>query len=131
MKIDSLKEVFLSSAKDIFLFDSRLAGLDAPVLNAYHDVLTSFVRFTGDILVKDLTPEHVRLYIANLSDGPSEGEEHIRAVINHYAVIHEWVRWICAQKFVTERSSDDVRPPRRLTDLFPIPSSKIILTYCA
>jgi hypothetical protein len=129
MKIGSLKEELLNSAKDIFLFDSQVAGLDAQTLNAYHDVLTSFVYFTGNILVKDLAPDHVRLYINNLSDGPSEGEEHTRTVIGHYAVIHEWIRWLYAQKFVTERIPGDVKPG--LTDLFPVPSSKKILTYCA
>jgi hypothetical protein len=118
MKIGSLKEVILANAKDIFLFDCRVAGLDAQELNAYRDVLTAFVRFTGNILVKELTPEHVRVYIENLSDGPSEGEEHLRAVITHYAVIHEWIRWLCAQKFLTRRSSEFVEPPRLLTRRF-------------
>jgi hypothetical protein len=129
MKIGSLKEAFLSHAKNVFLFDSQVAGLDAQTLNAYHDVLTSFVYFTGNILVKDLTPDHVRLYINNLSDGPSEGEEHTQTVIGHYAVIHEWIRWLYAQKFVTERIPGDFKS--HLTDLFPVPSSKKILTYCA
>ena len=129
MKIGSMKEVLLSNAKNIFLFDSQVVGLDAQTLNAYRDILTSFICFTGNIFVKDLTPDHVRLYINNLSDGPNEGEEHTRTVISHYAVIHEWVRWLYAQKFATERIPGDVRP--HWNDLFPIPSSKKILTYCA
>jgi hypothetical protein len=76
--------------------------------------------FTGDILVKQLTPDHVRMYIANLSDGPSEGEEHIRTVIDHYTLIHDWSRWLYAQKFVTLRENDFVKPPRRLTGRFII-----------
>jgi len=120
MKFGSLKEVFLTRAKATFLFDCRVAGLDSPTLNAYDTVLTSFVRFTGDILVKDLTPDHVRLYVANLSDGPSEGEEHIRAAIDHYAVIHEWIRWLYAQKFITRRSSNFAGPPRLLTRRFDL-----------
>jgi hypothetical protein len=129
MKIGTLKEELLSNAKNIFLFDSQVAGLDAQTLNAYHDVLGSFVQFTGNIFVKDLTPDHVRLYINNLSDGPSEGEEHTRTVISHYAVIHEWVRWLYAQKFATERIPGDVT--FHVNDLFPVPSSKKIVTYCA
>src|SRR5215208_2752359 len=105
MKIGSMREVLLSSARDAYLFDSRVAGLDAQTLTAYRNVLGSFIHFTGNILVKELTPDHVRLYIANLSDGPSEGEEHTRMVIRHYSVIHDWIRWLYAQKFVTERSS--------------------------
>jgi hypothetical protein len=124
-----MKEVLLSNAKNVFLFDSQVAGLDAQTLNAYRDILGVFIEFTGNILVKDLTPDHVRLYINNLSDGPNEGEQHTRTVISHYAVIHEWVRWLYAQKFVTERIPGEVA--HRMIDLFPIPSSKKILTYCA
>ncbi len=112
MKIGSMKEVFLSNAKEIYLFDCRVAGLDSQTVGIYREALNSFITFTGDILVKELTPDHVRIYIGNLSDGPSEGEEHIRAVINHYAVIHTWIRWLYAQKFLIERSNSDVTPPR-------------------
>jgi hypothetical protein len=115
MKFGSMKEVFLDSARDTYLFDCRVAGLDAQALNAYRTVLGSFILFTGNILVKQLTPDHVRMYIANLSDGPSEGEEHIRTVINHYTVIHDWVRWLYAQKFITERNHEFSKSPRHLT----------------
>jgi hypothetical protein len=113
-----MKEVFLGRAKDIFLFDCRVAGLDPRVVRTFRDVLGSFIYFTGNILVKELTPEHVRVYIDNLSDGPSEGDQHTLSVINHYAIIHTWIRWLYAQKFVTERTSGSIRPPR-LIDRFP------------
>ena len=129
MKIGSLKEEFLSSARDTYLFDCLVAGEDAQTMSACRDVLGDFIRFTGNILVKELTPDHVRLYITNLSDGPTEGEEHIRSVISHYTVIHDWVRWLYAQKFATERNSDSVRTPG-LTELFPLRSTRIP-TYCA
>jgi hypothetical protein len=128
MKIESLKEVRLAEARDIFLFDCRVAGMDSQSMSAYRDVLTSFIRFTGSILVRELMPDHVLMYIGNLSDGPSEGEEHTRTVINHYAIIHTWVRWLYVQKFLTERSSF-VEPPH-LTDLFPLLSSTRNLAYC-
>lgn len=112
MKIGSMKEVLLGNAKDIYLFDCRVAGLDSQILSEYRETLSSFISFTGNILVKELTPEHVRLYIDNLSDGPIEGEEHIRSVINHYAMIHTWMRWLYAQKFLIERSSSFIKPPR-------------------
>jgi hypothetical protein len=128
MKLESMKEEFLSSARNIFLFDSQVAGLDAPLLNAYRDVLGHFIDFTGDIQVKDLTPDHVRLYINNLSDGPNEGEEHTRVVISHYSLIHDWIRWLYAQKFVTERSNSAFTP--HLSSLFPLMSKKI-LPFCA
>ncbi len=128
MKLESMKEEFLSNARNIFLFDCQVAGLDAQVLNAYRDVLGLFIQFTGDILVKDLTADHVRLYINNLSDGPNEGEEHTGVVISHYALIHDWVRWLYAQKFVTERSDNTFTP--HLSSLFPLQSRKI-LPFCA
>jgi hypothetical protein len=81
------------------------------------------------MLVEDLTPDHVRLYIANLSDGPNEGEEHRRMVIHHYAVIHEWVRWICAQKFLTRRDYG-LDEPLSLRTLFPVPASTKRLAVC-
>jgi hypothetical protein len=123
-----MKEEFLSNAKNIFLFDCQVAGLDAPVLNAYRDVLGYFIEFTGNIQVKDLMPDHVRLYINNLSDGPNEGEEHTREVINHYTLLHDWIRWLYAQKFVTERSNSTFMP--HLSSLFPLISKRIV-TYCA
>jgi hypothetical protein len=123
-----MKEEFLSSARNIFLFDCQVAGLEAQLLNAYRDVLGCFIEFTGDIQVKDLSPDHVRLYINNLSDGPNEGEEHTRVVISHYSLIHDWIRWLYAQKFVTERSHGTFTP--HLSSLFPLMSKKI-LPFCA
>lgn len=128
MKLESMKEEFLSHAKNIFLFDCQVAGLEAQILNAYRDVLGYFIEFTGNILVKDLTPDHVRLYINNLSDGPNEGEEHAHVVISHYSLIHDWIRWLYAQKFVTERSSSVFTP--HLSSLFPLRRTKV-LPYCA
>jgi hypothetical protein len=128
MKLESMKEEFLSDARKIFLFDCQVAGLDAQLLNAYRDALGLFIKFTGDIQVKDLTPDHVRLYINNLSDGPTEGEEHTRDVISHYTLIHDWVRWLYAQKFVTERSDSSFTPYP--SSLFPLRKTKV-LPYCA
>jgi hypothetical protein len=128
MKLESMKEELLSHARNVFLFDCQVAGLDAQTLNAYRDVLGSFIDFTGNILVKDLTPDHVRLYINNLSDGPNEGEEHTHVVISHYTLIHDWIRWMYAQKFVTERSNTTFTP--HLSTLFPLRTTKV-LPYCA
>ena len=61
MKIGSLKEEFLSSARETYLFDCLVAGEDAQIMSAYRDVLGDFIRFTGNILVKELTPDHVLL----------------------------------------------------------------------
>jgi hypothetical protein len=124
MKLESMKEEFLSNASKIFLFDCQVAGLDAQLLNAYREVLGTFIEFTGNIQVKDLMPDHVRLYINNLSDGPNEGEEHTHVVISHYSLIHDWIRWLYAQKFVTERSNSAFTP--HLSSLFPLISKKIL-----
>ena len=112
MIIGSLKEVFLTRARDVFLFDWRVAGVDPEVVDEYRAVLNSFIRFAGDIRVRQLKPDHIQLYIANLSDGPGEGEEHEQLVMSQYVVIHTWIHWMYSQKFITERSADAIRPPR-------------------
>ena len=118
MIIGSMKEEFLWRARDVFLFDCKVAGLDERARCTYQDVLGSFIRFTGNIRVRQLTPDHVRMYISNLSDGPSEGEDHDRLVMSQYAMIHTWIRWMYVQKFITERDSRTTRLPD-LTSLFP------------
>ncbi len=114
MKIGSLKEVFLSRARDIFLFDCRVAGMNPETIHVYRKVLGLFIAFTGDVQVQDLQPDHVQLYVAHLSDGPKEGDEYDSLVMNHYAIIQMWVRWIVSQKLLNERLSDFVGPPRFL-----------------
>ena len=128
MIIGSLKEVFLTRARDIFLFDCPVGGLDAQALRTSRDVLSSFIHFTGDIQVKQLRPDHVGLYIANLSDGPNEGEEHALMVTSHYDIIQTWIHWMYSQKFITERASRFVKPPR-LTNLFSSGLTRS-LTHC-
>lgn len=118
MIIGSMKEVFLTRARDAYLFDCRIARLNPEVLSAYQEVLDAFIRFTGDIQVRQLTPDHVRMYIANLSDGPNEGEEHDDLVMSQYGVIQTWIHWMYVQKFITERDGGTVKPPA-LTSLIP------------
>jgi hypothetical protein len=124
-----MKEVNLTRAKEIFLFDCRAAGWDARALSTYYDVLSSFILFTGNIRVKQLTPDHMRLYISNLSDGPSEGEEHDRLVMCQYAMIQTWLHWIYSQHLIHERPSGFVKHPR-LTNLFSSMRMRS-LPYCA
>ena len=118
MILGSMKEVFLTSARDAYLFDCRVAGQEPEVLSVFQNVLGSFIRFTGDIQIRQLTPDHVRMYIANLSDGPSEGQEHDELVMSQYAIIQTWIHWMYVQKFITERTSDASQLPS-LTSLFP------------
>jgi hypothetical protein len=118
MIIGSMKEEFLNRCKEIFLFDCQIAGMGQEAMQAYRDVLGAFIHFTGDIQVRQLTPDHIQMYIANLSDGPSEGEEHDRLVMSQYAMIHTWIHWMYVQKFVYERDGGVVKPPS-LPTLFP------------
>ena len=116
MILGSMKEVNLTRAKEIFLFDCRLAGWDAQSLSTYYEVLSDFIQFTGDIRVEQLMPDHARLYIFNLSDGPSEGEEHDRWVMCQYAMIQSWLHWIYSQSLINERPGSLDKAPR-LTNL--------------
>jgi len=118
MIIGSMKEVFLTRAKQIFLFDCRVAGWDTQAINMYEDVLSSFICFAGNIQVRELTPDHILMYFANMADGPGEGEEHDRLVMSQYAIIQMWIYWMYSQKLITERTSGFVKPPR-LIDIFP------------
>ena len=118
MIIGSLKEVFLSSSRDTFLFDLRLAGMAPEARSSYRDVLDSLIRFTGDIRVRQLTPDHINMYITNLSDGPNEGTDHDEIVMSQYAVIQTWIHWMYVQKYVVERDGSTVKPPA-LTSLIP------------
>ena len=128
MILGSMKEVNLTRAKEIFLFDCRVAGWDAQALSMYYEVLTSFIRFTGDIRVKQITADHVRLYVANLSDGPSEGDEHDRWVMWQYAMIQSWLHWIYSQNLINERPGSLDKDPR-LTNLFSSIRTRS-LPYC-
>ena len=129
MILGSMKEVNLTRAKEIFLFDCQAAGWDAQALSMYYQVLSSFIRFAGEMQVKQLKPDHVRLYVANLSDGPSEGEEHDRLVMCQYAMIQSWLHWIYSQNLINERPSNLDKTPR-LPSLFLSMRTRI-LPYCA
>lgn len=123
MIIGSMKEVFLTRARDMFVFDCHVGGFDRQAVNAYRNALDSFIRFTGDIRVRQLTPDHVEMYIVNLFDGPSEGEQHQNLVMSQYAMIQTWIRWMYSQKFITERAGSIDRPIH-LDHLFPPRSAK-------
>jgi site-specific recombinase XerD len=109
------REVRLTSAKETFLLDCKAAGLKPKTMRSYRDVLTGFIDFAGDMLVRELGPDHVRMYIAELTDraGHYEGEKFSsHSLLKHYAVVRTWVRWMYAQKIVAERVTDYVKPPR-------------------
>ena len=105
MSIGFMSNVRLTSAKEIFLLDCRAARLEPQTLRVYRDVLTRFITFTGDITVQEMKPDHVRAYIAELS---AQGG----SMSKHYMVIRFWIRWLYAQKVVTERIGAPNTPPR-------------------
>lgn len=112
----------LSSAKETFILDCKAADLAPRTLQIYRAVLTKFVEFTGDITVQELKPDHVRLYIAYMADQPERykangGKLSAYPLARHYAAIRTWIRWLYAQKLVTERSRFVTSP--RLRDIFP------------
>jgi site-specific recombinase XerD len=122
MSIGFMSDVRLTSAKEAFIFDYRVAEMSCKTLRTYHDVLTKFLEFTGDITVQALKPDHVRMYIAYLADQLGRykanlGRSVAHTLSQHYAVIRTWIRWLYAQKLITERSSFVTAP--RLRDLFP------------
>lgn len=109
------REVRLTSAKETFMLDCKAAGLKPKTIRGYRDVLTGFIDFAGDMLVRELGPDHVRMYIAELTDraGHYEGKKFSsHSLLKHYAVVRMWVRWMYAQKIITERVTDYVKPPR-------------------
>ena len=105
MNLGFMSDVRLTSAKAIYLLDCRAARLAPRTVRAYQDVLTRFISFTSDITVQELKPDHVRTYIAELSaqGGP---------ISKHYMVIRLWIRWLYAQKGVTDRIGAPNKPPR-------------------
>ena len=105
MNLGFMSDVRLTSAKATYLLDCRAARVAPRTVRAYRDVLTRFITFTGDVTVQELKPDHVRTYIAELSaqGGPMS---------KHYMVIRFWIRWLYAQKGVTERIAAPNQPPR-------------------
>lgn len=116
MNFGFMRDVPLTEAKDIFLFDCKVVGLDPHTRFAYREVLISFVGFTGDILVGALTPDHVREYIAELSDRVRTKRGHLYVMRKHYAVVSMWIRWLYAQKKIADRN--DLSQAPRLAALF-------------
>lgn len=107
----------LTSAKETFLLDCRAAGLSPKTMRAYRDILAAFIECVGDMLVRELGPDHVRMYIASLAQRKgryedNDGKVSSHTLMKHYAVVRTWVRWMYAQKMITERATDYVKPPR-------------------
>jgi site-specific recombinase XerD len=118
MKSGVPRDEQLSKAKETWLLDCRAAGLSPKTMRAYRDALTAFIEYTGNITVRELGPDHVRRYIATLSEGPGQGEKFSsHSLMKHYAVIRTWIRWMYAQKIIEERIMDYVKPPRLSTGL--------------
>ena len=100
------RDMRLTRAGETFLMDCKAAGLPEMVLREYRDILNAFIAFTGNMLVRELGPDHVRFFIAELSDHEALSEE---ALVEHYAVVRSWIRWMYAQKVIMERAG--AKPP--------------------
>ena len=109
--IGFMNDVRLTSARQTFMLDCRVAGLTSDILHTYREVLTAFIHYTGDITVRELAPAHVRSYVADLAD-------HSHPAGKHYLVIRIWIRWLYAQKVITERLPAPKQPPR-LANRYP------------
>lgn len=108
------RELRLTSARETFLLDCKALGLSPKLIQGYRSVLTSFINSVGDMLVRELGPDHVRLYIADLADQQVQSSGHHASphlLIAHYNVVRAWVRWMYAQKKITNREID--QSPRR------------------
>ena len=110
MHFGFMKDTYLTKSRDEFMLACQAANLAPGTLRVYRDILTSFIGFIGDMTVKELEPDHVRMYIAALADRSDP-----RSLARHYAVVRTWIRWLYAQKLLTERAKS-IAP--RLRDLF-------------
>ena len=128
MILGSMKELLLADAKDAFLLDCHAVGYGLQTRRVYRDILNSFISFTGNMCVRELGPDHVRMYIADLADRPRKGQKHARLLRKHYAVIRAWIRWMYCQKLILERSSSFVKAPR-LRNLFSHLSTRSLDIY--
>jgi integrase/recombinase XerD len=104
-----MKELRLAVVKQNYMLDNRAARLSPKTLRAYSDTLQAFIKFTGDITVLELAPDHLRQYIAQMIESCRFSPH---TVAKHYAVIRTWVRWMYAQKIIADRITDYVKPPR-------------------
>jgi hypothetical protein len=109
------RDMRLTSARETFLLDCRAAGLSALKVRIYGNVLTSFIKSVGDMKVRELGPDHVRLYIADLSDRQSHisRKSSTRLLMQHYAIVRNWVRWMYAQKMIEQRVTAPPQPAPR------------------
>jgi len=128
MILGSMKDVFLTRAKEMFVFDCHVGGFEPHAVQAYRSALASFIRFTGNIQVRQLTPDHLELYIANLYDGPDVDDDHRGRVMSQYVMIQTWIHWMESQQSITERSSTIDRPVD-LEQIFP-PRAVYRLAHC-
>lgn len=104
------RQMYLTRARDSFLLDCRAANFDSQILQGYRDILNSFIAYTGDILVRELVPDDLRLYIADLADVCEIGQPELAE--EHYGVLSEWIHWMYIQREITEPMSERLEPPR-------------------
>src|SRR5687767_3255762 len=107
MKLGVPKDMRLTSAKKAFLLNCKAAGLRSETAKIDDGLLNTFIKFTADMLVRNLSPDHVRMYLAELST-----EHDGRAMTKRDRAVRGWIRWMYAQKFITDRVADFPKPAR-------------------
>lgn len=107
------RDVRLTSAKETFLLDGRAAGMSPKTLCLYRSILEGFIKSVGDMKVRELGSEHVRLYIADLADHYHLGRKtSSRLLMQHYSIVRYWIRWLYAQKMIEQRTPEPQSPRR-------------------
>lgn len=103
------RDARLIRACQAFLIDCKAAGRPDKTLRECGEVLRSFITFTGNMLVRELGPDHVRFYMSELS-GRSK-RVNTRLLMKHYSIVRAWIRWMYSQKRITERHPEGAKPP--------------------
>jgi hypothetical protein len=109
------RDVRLTSARETFLLDCKAAGFSALKVRIYGRVLASFIKSVGDMKVRELGPDHVRLYVSDLADrqGSPGRKPSSRLLRQHYIIVRNWVRWMYVQKMIEQRVIDLPQPALR------------------
>jgi site-specific recombinase XerD len=101
-------------ALEKFLLACRAEAKSPKTLRSYQDILKCFVNFVGDMQVDELTPDHIRGYIAELSTRPGvHGQFSTHSVHKHYSVVRTFIRWMYDQRMIKERLTDYTKAPRQ------------------
>lgn len=109
------EEFNLSHAMESFMLNCRAEQKSPKTIRGYQDVITRFIKFTGEMPAASLSPDHIRDYIGSLTALPgkvSGRQFSSHSTMKHYQVIRTWVRWMHDQNFIPTCPTDKTKPPR-------------------